>query len=72
MTTQSLAAFAGGLGGLLPDVLWGLADNSDLFILKVYSRFHHAMHTRIKGASAIYTLTWQIAAAACALTILHA
>lgn len=61
---EILAAFSGGIGGLLPDVLWGIAENSPFRLLKLYRKFHHTSHTVYKNGRAVYTLGWQIVAVA--------
>lgn len=65
------AALFGGLGGLLPDILWGIADNSKNSILRAYRRFHHASHTKIGNVALRYGLTWQLALVGLAYIILH-
>lgn len=64
------SVFAGGLGGLLPDVLWGLADNSHSRILLAYRAFHHRMHTTVHGVGFARGFTWQLAAAAAACALI--
>ncbi|MDO8557946.1 MAG: hypothetical protein Q7S09_01995 [bacterium] len=65
-----LPVLAGGFGGLLPDVLWGFADNSKNKILQAYRRLHHASHTKAENVSLRHGLIWQLAAVAIAIILL--